>query len=208
MLIKNIFNEKFRNLRFENTIYVFDAEVTLISFNKLKKRKFYWNMFDDSLINKKRRKKICEINEHYDLSTLKFNAMFFDWLINIINPWYPEKAISWIWHLRFDHCRSRMIEKLKHIEGVEVLKNDVFKSIECITWVVSKMHQIINRNSTGWAMKPFQILHFDLTIIDVDFDSTKCITHFTDEFIFFNQIYLLVNDKKAILISIFKFLIN
>ena len=79
-----------------------------------------------------------------------------------------------------------MIEKLKHIESVEMLRDDAPKSVECIICVVSKMHQIINRNSTSRATKPFQILHFDLTITDVGFDDTRCIAHFTDEFTSFN----------------------
>lgn len=101
-----------------------------------------------------------------------------------------------------------MIEKLRHIEGVEVLRGDAPKSVECTTCAVSKMHQIINKNPTGRATKPFQVLHFDLTITDVGFDGTECITHFIDEFTSFNWVYFLVNHKKAILIPIFKSLIN
>ena len=132
MLVKGTLNGKRRDLRFENTTYVPDAEVTLISSNRLKKRGFYWNMFDDSLINKKTGEKICEIGEHYGLPTLEFNAMPSDWLVNIINPRHPEKATPWIWHLRLGHCRPQVVEKLRHIEGadVEVLRGDAPKSVE------------------------------------------------------------------------------
>ena len=48
MLVKGTLNGKPRDLRFENTAYVPDSEVTLVASNRLKNREFYWNMFDDS----------------------------------------------------------------------------------------------------------------------------------------------------------------
>ena len=48
MLVKGTLNGKPRDLRFENTAYVPDSEVTLVASNRLKNRGFYWNMFDDS----------------------------------------------------------------------------------------------------------------------------------------------------------------
>jgi hypothetical protein len=51
-------------------------------------------------------------------------------------------------------------------------------------------------------------LHFDLIICNKTFDDTTCIAHFTDELIFFNWIYSLINHKKKTLLSIFKDLIN
>lgn len=145
-------------------------------------------MFDDSLINKETGEKICEIDEHYSLSTLKFNVKSFDWLINTINPQYFEKITSWIWHFRLRHCRSQIVEKLRHIKdvGVEMLRDNVLKSVKCITCAMFKMHQIINKNSTGRIIKLFQVLHFDLTINNIGFDSIKCIAHFIDKFTFFN----------------------
>lgn len=209
-LIKDILNKSPRELRFENTAYVHDAKITLILFIKLKKRRFYWNMFDDILIKKETNEKICEIDKHFGLSTLEFNAMPFDWLINAINPRHSEKATPWIWHLRLRHCRPQVIEKLRHIEDadIEVLKDDVLKSVECITCALSKIHQIINKNPTDRAIKSFQVLYFDLTINDVGFDGIRCITHFIDEFTSFNWIFFFINHKKTTLISIFKSLIN
>lgn len=210
MLVKGTLNGRPRELLFENTAYVPDAEVTLISSNRLKKRGFFWDMFSDSLISKVTKEKICEIGEHFGLPTLEFTPMPSEWLVNTINPRHPEKATPWTWHLRLGHCRPQVVEKLRHIEGadVEVLRGDAHKSVECTTCAVSKMHQIINRNPTGRAIKPFQVLHFDLTINDIGFDGTRCIAHFTDEFTSFNWVYPLVNHKEDTLIPVFKSLIN
>ncbi len=51
-------------------------------------------------------------------------------------------------------------------------------------------------------------MHFDLIICNKTFDDTTCIAHFTDELIFFNWVYSLINHKKKTLMSIFKDLIN
>ncbi len=51
-------------------------------------------------------------------------------------------------------------------------------------------------------------MHFDLIICNKTFDDTTCIAHFTDELIFFNWVYSLINHKKKTLLSIFKNLIN
>jgi hypothetical protein len=51
-------------------------------------------------------------------------------------------------------------------------------------------------------------LHFDLIICNKTFDETMCITHFIDELIFFNWIFLLINHREKTLMLIFKDLIN
>jgi hypothetical protein len=51
-------------------------------------------------------------------------------------------------------------------------------------------------------------LHFDLIICNKAFDETTCITHFTDEWIFYSWVFSLMNHKKKTLLSIFKDLIN
>jgi hypothetical protein len=51
-------------------------------------------------------------------------------------------------------------------------------------------------------------LHFNLIICNKAFDETTCIAHFTDELIFYNWVFSLMNHKKKTLLSIFKDLIN
>jgi hypothetical protein len=70
------------------------------------------------------------------------------------------------------------------------------------------MHRLIQRTSLAKTMKFFQMLHFDLIICNKAFNNMTCIAHFINEFIFFNWIYLLINHKKKLLLSIFKDLIN
>ncbi len=51
-------------------------------------------------------------------------------------------------------------------------------------------------------------MHFNLIICNKAFDETTCIAHFTDELIFYNWVFSLMNHKKKTLLSIFKDLIN
>ena len=67
---------------------------------------------------------------------------------------------------------------------------------------------MINKDSTKKTTKFYQIVYFDLTILNIDFDDITCIAHFTNELIIFNWIYSLSNHKKSTLLSIFKFLIQ
>lgn len=186
MLVKGTLNGKPRDLLFEGTAYVPDADVTLVAANKLKRRGFFWNMHDDSLINKETGEKICEMEEHYNLSILEFNEMPVGWSVNAINLRHPEKATLWVWHLRLGHCRPQVIDQIRKIPDVEVLKGEAPKSVHCTTCAVSKMHEIIQRSPAGRATKPYEVLHFDLMITNIGFEGTKCIAHFTDEFITFN----------------------
>ena len=77
------------------------------------------------------------------------------------------------------------------------------KTVNCETCVVSKMREIVNRSSIACAIKPFEVLHLDLTINSIDFDGKRCIAHFIDEFILFNWVYPLRNHKEETLLSIF-----
>jgi hypothetical protein len=70
------------------------------------------------------------------------------------------------------------------------------------------MHRLIQRKSSAKTIKFFQILHFDLIIWIKAFDEMTYITHFINELIFFNWIFLLMNHKDKTLLSIFKDLIN
>lgn len=185
-----------------------DSDVTLVASNVLKRRGFFWNMHDDTLMIKETGENICDIQEHYNLPILEFNEMPVGWSVNTIHPRHPEKATPWIWHLRLGHARPQVIDRLRKIPSVEAMKSEAPKSVQCTSCAVSKMHEIIQRNPAGRATKPYQVLHFDLTITNIGFEGTKCIAHFTDEFTSFNWVYPLQNHKENTLIPVFKALIN
>ncbi len=54
-------------------------------------------------------------------------------------------------------------------------------------------------------IKIFQILYFDLIMYNKALNKITCITHFINELIFFNLIFLLMNYKKNIIINFQKF---
>ena len=208
MKVKAMLNGKPRDLLFENTAYVPDSDVTLISSTRLRNNGFVWNMRTDSLEVEKSYQKICDVGEHFGLPTLEYNSMPPSLLANAIQPRHQEKATPWIWHLRLGHCRPEVIQHLKTIAEVEVMKGETPKTVQCETCAVSKMKEIINRGPTARATRPFQVLHFDITINDIAFDSSRCIAHFTDEFTSFSWVYPLPNHKEATLLPVFKSLIN
>ena len=105
-----------------------------------------------------------------------------------------------------------MIDQLKKIDEVTVSKGvggeNEPRTIQCETCAVSKMHRVINKAPSGCAIKPYQVLYFDLTINDKGFDGTSCIAHFTDEFTSYLSVYPLNDHKEKTLLPIFKSLIN
>jgi hypothetical protein len=213
MRVKGLLNGQPRELLFENTAYIPDSNVTLVSANKLKNKGFFWDMFTDTLIDKKTGQKICDIEEHFGLPTLEFNQVLDVGIgfANSVQPRDSSKATPWRWHLRLGHCRPEVIKHLKKLEDVTVLKDESAaapKAMQCMTCAVSKMHRLINRAPSGRAIKPFQVLHFDLTINNRGFDGTSCIAHFTDEFTSFCWVYPLTDHKKKTLIPVFKSLVN
>ena len=67
-----------------------------------------------------------------------------------------------------------------------MLIDEASKTVNCEMCAVSKMHEIMNRIFTAKIIRFFEILHFDITINNIDFDEIRCITHFTDDFISYN----------------------
>ena len=208
MKMIEMLNGKKKHLFFENAAYVPNVKVSIVSVNKLKSQGFYWNMVKDVLYAKSSGAEICEINEHFGLALFEFNSMSSSILTNSVQSRNLAKAISWTWHFRLGHCRLEVINQLKKIDGLEILKGEIPKTVHCDTCAVSKMHQIINRAQSGRATKSYQMLHFDLTILGRGFDGISCIAHFTDEFISFNWVFPLLDHKEKTLIPVFKSMIN
>ena len=210
MLMKSSLKKQPVNLIFEKTAYIPTSEVTLVSTNKLKQKGFIWDMYEDCILIKTTDQKMCEISKHFGLPTLEYKPVSpVSTLANSVQPRNKEKATPWTWHFRLSHCRPEVIDQLKKVDEVEVLKSDdAPKTVECTTCAISKMHQLGQRTPTSRATKPYEVLHFDLTILNKGFDGTSCIVHFTDEFTSFTWVYPLINHKEATLIPLFKSLIN
>ena len=167
-------------------------------------------MAKNVLIDKNFEAIICDIQKHFDLAIFEFNSISSQILANSMQSRNQIRVIFWMWHLRLEHCRLKVIDQLKKYEGLKIIKiNDTaFKTVNCTTCAVSKMHQLINQNLIDRATKPYQVLHFDLTILNKGFDETSCIAHFTDEFISFNWVFPLINHKEKTLMPMFKSVIN
>jgi hypothetical protein len=208
MLVTNHINDKNRKMFFENIAYVSFIDVILMFVIRLKKQDFVWNMYEKTLMIKSIDVIICDIEKKHDLSLLKYR--FVEKFVNAVQSHKKilAKTILWNWHLRLEHCRSKMINQLKKIDEVEIIQKNASKIVKCNTCAISKMHRLIQQTSSAKAIESFQILHFDLIICNKAFDDTTCIAHFTDELIFLNWVYSLINHKKKTLLSIFKDLIN
>ncbi len=208
MLVINHINEKNWRIFFDNIVYVSFIDVILMFVTRFKKQDFVWNMYKKVLMNKLIDAMICDIEKKHDLFFLKYRSV--EKFVNVIQSRKNilTKTISWNWHLRLKHCRSKMINQFIKINEIEITQENASKIVQCDTCAISKMHRLIQRKSSAKAIKIFQILHFDLIICNKTFDETTCITHFIDELIFYNWVFSLMNHKKKTLLSIFKDLIN
>jgi hypothetical protein len=208
MFVTNHINNKNRRMFFENIAYVSFIDVILMFVTRLKKQDFVWDMYKKALMIKSIDVMICDIEEKQNLSLLKYR--FVEKFVNAVQSHKKilAKTTFWNWHLRLKHCRSEMINQLKKIDEIEITQKNASKIVQCDTCAISKMHRLIQRTSSAKAIKFFQILHFDLIICNKTFDDTTSIAHFTDELIFFNRVYSLIDHKKKTLLSIFKDLIN
>ncbi len=68
-------DNKVIRMNFAKTTWVFTTNMTLVSVNKLKKESYIWDMNQNVLIQQKDDKKICNIEEHYELLIIEFNSM-------------------------------------------------------------------------------------------------------------------------------------
>jgi hypothetical protein len=208
MFVTNHINDKNRKWFFENIAYVSFIDVILMFVTRLKKQNFVWNMYKKILMNKSIDAMICDIEKKHDLLFLKYRSI--EKFVNLVQSHKKilAKTILWNWHLRLEHCRSKIINQLKKIDDIEIIQKNASKIVQCDMCAISKMHRLIQRTSSAKTIKIFQNLHFDLIICNKAFNETTCIAHFIDELIFYNWVFSLMNHKKKTLMSIFKDLIN
>ena len=152
-------------LLFKNIVYVSTFIVTLMSAIKMREEdEAIWDMNSDHLKIQKNRREICKIQIHYRLTVLEYNEMQSKSKQShayAVQLHHSKKATSWIWHLRLNHCRSKVVKIFWKIENANIrVKNNekLSRTIFCETCSIFKMHKIVNRRSTKRAIKSFQIL--------------------------------------------------
>ena len=106
------------------------------------------------------------------------------------------------------HCCLAVIEKLRDIPDVIVKEGATLLTVKCETCAVSKMHKLVNYMPANRATKLFQILYFNLIILDHAWDGTTCIAHFVNKVSRYNWVFPLPNHLEKTLIKIFKYMIN
>jgi hypothetical protein len=129
LLVINRINEKNRRMFFDNIVYVSFIDVILMFVTRFKKQDFVWNMYKKALMNKSIDAVICDIEKKHDLSFLKYRSI--EKFVNSIQSHKKilAKTISWNWHLRLEHCRSKMINQNKKIEKIEVIQENASKIV-------------------------------------------------------------------------------
>jgi hypothetical protein len=165
-------------------------------------------MYKKTLINKTFEAVICDIENRYELSFLKY--CFVEKFVNAVQSHkkMTAKTTFWNWYFRLNHYRSKIINHLKKVNEMKVIQKKTSKTIQCNTCAIFKINRLIQRKSSIRTMKFFQMLHFDLIINNKTFDKTTCIAHFINKLIFYTWVYSLLNHKTKTLMSIFKNLIN
>jgi hypothetical protein len=159
MLVIDLINEKNRRMFFDNIVYVSFIDVILMFVTRLKKQNFVWNMYKKALMHKSIDAMICDIEKKHDLFFLKYRSI--EKFVNSIQSHKKilTKTISWNWHLRLKHCRSKMINQLKKIEKIKITQENASKIVQCNTCAISKMHRLIqwfNENRQQKRLKSFR----------------------------------------------------
>jgi hypothetical protein len=75
MRVNDKLGKKMIKMNFAKTTYIPSTNMTLVSLNKLKKKGYVWDMHTDVLIHKASGQKVCNIENHYGLTTIEFNPM-------------------------------------------------------------------------------------------------------------------------------------
>jgi hypothetical protein len=215
MKVKEKLNDEIIIMKFSETIWISSTTVTLIFSTKLMKQGYDRCSRIKTLMKLNTEQKIYKLIMIFNLLVMKYNEIsekdfyFNDAQTNSIQN-KMKKTTSWTCPLCLNHCRPTMIDKIRNdVSNIEVLNEKSSKIVDCETCAVSKMHRIMQRLSLERATKSCQTLHFDLIIQnDQTFDDTKCIAHFTDEFISYSWIYPLTDYREKTLILIFRELIN
>jgi hypothetical protein len=155
MFVIDRINEKNRRMFFDNIVYVSFIDVILMFVTRLKKQNFVWNMYKKALMIKSIDVIICDIEKKHDLLLLKYR--FVEKFVNAVqfHKKTLAKSISWNWHLRLRHCRSKMINQFKKIDEIEVTQENASKIVHCDTCAISKMHRLIQRTSSTKTIKSF-----------------------------------------------------
>jgi hypothetical protein len=183
-----------------------------VSQNKLEKEGFDRDPHTKTLIHLKTGKQVCEIQGRFGVQLLEYNPVSRDdqMVANSVQPSKNTmvKATPWMWHQRLGHCRPQVIDHLPK-EWIITSGEAAPKTVKCQTCAVSKMHRLVQKAPSGRATKPFEVLHFDLTIYGIrGFDGTSCIAHFTDEFTHYSWVFPLNDHREKTLMPVFKGLIN
>jgi hypothetical protein len=129
MLVIDHINEKNRRMFFDNIVYVSFIDVILMFVTRLKKQSFVWNMYKKTLMKKSIDAVICDIEKKYDLLFLKYRSV--EKFVNAVQSRKNNlaKTTFWNWHLRLEHCRSKMINQFKKIDEIEVIQENASKIV-------------------------------------------------------------------------------
>jgi hypothetical protein len=159
-----------------------------VSQSKLENEGFDRDYRTKTLVNTKNGKQVCEIHGRFGVQLLEYTPISRDdqMVANSVQPSKNTmvKATPWQWPQRLGHCRSQVID---HLPKEWIINSgddsEAPKTVKCQICAVSKMHRLVQKQPSARATKPYEVLHFDLTIYGIrEFDETTCIAHFTDEF--------------------------
>jgi hypothetical protein len=211
MLVRAKLRGKDVKLAFQKTAFIPSATVTLVSQSKLENEGFDRDYRTKTLVNTKTGKQVCEIQGRFGVQLLEYTPISRDdqMVANSVQPSKNTmvKATPWQWHQRLGHCRPQVID---HLPKEWITSGDAApKTVKCETCAVSKMHRLVQKQPSARATKPYEVLHFDLTIYGIrGFDGTTCIAHFTDEFTHYSWVFPLNDHREKTLMPVFKGLIN
>src|SRR5438034_6062659 len=151
-------------------------------------------------------KTFCYLGDHYEQDTFEYNKpkpITEDIAQNTVfttktkaksrarsrMPRAPEVASAKAWHLKLAHTDPDIIAHLQNAVIGAKVDGKGPSTIECETCAVSKAKQIISRQPTPTAEKPYERIHWDLIPMTMVYNQDQYISHFVCDKTAMNHVY-------------------
>ncbi len=132
MFVNDKINENNRKMFFDNIVYVFSIDVIFVFVTRFKKKKYVWNMYKKSFMNKIFETMICNLKKRYKLFLLKYR--FAEKFVNAIQTHKNTiaKMTLWNWYFKLNHYRFKISNHFEKINKIKIIQKKHWKLFNVI----------------------------------------------------------------------------
>ena len=204
----------------QNAIYIPSFHTNLISFRRMKKGGFSWDIDRNTLI--KDGLEFCSVTDIEDQFVIEYrpvsDADIQQASAFAMTPkYYPKlsarpkksEASAELWHLRTGHPGKDPIKHLKESTRGAIVHGDGLTTIECEACSLSKAHEIISRRPSDHpATQPFERVFFDIMHFTEAYNNHNFMHHLFDEYTKIHLIETTVHNGNGITLEILEYWYN